>query len=921
MLRPLRRTARFTLPVLACALAAAVPQASTAAARGPAADHDGAAAPGYGSGPGTGGWVLTSRSIDPDDTHHAYVGNGYLGQRIPPNGTGYAASGEKTGFPLYTPRYDGAFAAGLYSHNKKTAKNRQAVAALPTWSTLDVATRGRRGETFSSATPRGRISHYRQSLDMRRGLVHTALTWTAKDGRATDLAYDVLADRNHPHAAAVRATLRPHWNGTAHITDAIDGRGARRLKQTGGGPAPTSRSGDPTMNVTFRADGTKTPGAVASTLHADDGLRTARPHPARAAKDLTAKQGLTFSARRGHTYAFTKYVGVDTGHTAKDPAHSALAASRAAAARGWHATYAAHTASWRKLWRSDIEVAGHPDLQKWLRSAQYGLLANTRRGSGNSLAPAGLTSDNYAGEIFWDAETWMYPSLLAAHPHLARSVLDYRYRTREGARRNARKLGYDGLFYPWTSGRDGDLWKECHSWDPPHCKTQNHLQSDIAFATWQHYLATGDKKWLRQRGWPVLKGIAAFWASRVTKNDDGSYSVKNVAGPDEYSNGVDDGVFTNAGAATTLRQAAEAAKLTGHTPPAAWTSIADHMSIPFDKKNGVFRQYDGYEGSVIKQADTVLLQYPLQWPMSKKTATKTLDYYASRTDPDGPAMTDSVHAIDAAQNGEPGCTAYTYLDRSIRPFVRGPYALFSEARGDKAGASDPLAGSPAQDFLTGKGGFLQGFTAGLAGQRMGADTLHLDPMLPPQLSGGVTLKGLHWQGRTYDVAIGAHETTVRLTRGTPFTVDTPQGDHVVSAAAPAVLKTRRPDLAPTRNLARCQSAKATSQQPGMYAGSAVDGGKATSWTPDGKKGALTVRLAKTVHGAGAAITPTWTKTRPAGHRTQVSADGRHWRTADGGTPGKRPFRYVRVTVTVKDPKKPAGIEELTVTGGTGHRRN
>lgn len=53
--------------------------------------------------------------------------------------------------------------------------------------------------------------------------------------------------------------------------------------------------------------------------------------------------------------------------------------------------------------------------------------------------------------VFWDAETWMYPGLLATRPELARTVVEYRYRTREAARANARKLGFQGLFYPWTS--------------------------------------------------------------------------------------------------------------------------------------------------------------------------------------------------------------------------------------------------------------------------------------------------------------------------------------------------------------------------------------------------------------------------------------------------------------------------------------
>jgi trehalose/maltose hydrolase-like predicted phosphorylase len=866
--------------------------------------------------------VLTSREKDPDDSYRAYVGNGYLGQRIAPSGSGYSAGGEKSGWPLYTPRYDGSFVAGLYANNQKTAANKQTLAALPTWTGMNVATGGESGETFSSDTSAARISNYRQSLDMRRGLVRTSLTWTARNGRATDLTFEVLADRNHRHSAAVRVRMRPHWSGEARVTDVLDGRGARRVSQTGGGDrtegdrtegaraSGTSRPGErggQTMDVAFRTHGTKTRGAVASTLRPGRGVHATSEHKAGPARKLTARQGVSFKAREGRSYEFTKYVGVDTAHTSGAPERSALAASRSAAARGWERTRAAHAAAWERLWRSDVEVDGRPELQKWLRSAQYGLLASSRRGSDDSIAPAGLTSDNYAGAIFWDAETWMYPGLLSGHPDLARSVLDYRFRTRDGARTNARKLGYKGLFYGWTSGRDGDLWKECHSWDPPHCRTQNHLQSDIALATWQYYLATGDKKWLRERGWPVLKGIAEFWASRVHKNGDGSYSVKNVAGPDEYSNGVDDGVFTNAGAATSLRQATRAARLLGDEAPQKWKEIAGKLRIPYDKKNKVFEQYDGYDGSTIKQADTVLLQYPLEWPMSKADARRTLDYYASRSDPDGPAMTDSVHAVDAAQNDEPGCSTYTYLKRSIEPFVRSPFALFSEARGEKAGAADPHSGQPAQDFVTGKGGFLQVFTHGLTGQRLREGKLKLDPMLPPQLSEGVTLKGQRWQGRTYDVELGANRTTVRLTRGEPFTLETPHGEQVVSREAPAVLKTRRPDQVPTPNLARCRKAGASSEESGMYASAAVDGSPATYWTPDGKKGSLTVHLARTVRDGGR-IEPQW-HGKPASHRTEVSADGRHWRPAGDG----RPFRHVRVSVTAKDAKKPVGIEELRVT--------
>lgn len=398
--------------------------------------------------------------------------------------------------------------------------------------------------------------------------------------------------------------------------------------------------------------------------------------------------------RAGRTYTFEKYVGVDTALTSAAPRASARKAARRAAGRGWSGVLTANAAAWRRAWAADVSVPSSPELQKWLRAAQYGLLASTRAGSRDSIAPAGLTSDNYAGMVFWDAEIWMYPGLLATRPELARPVVEYRYRTRDAARANARKLGFQGLFYPWTSASRGDLWSECQSWNPPHCVTQNHLQGDVSLAVWQYYLATGDRDWLAGRGWPLLEGIADFWASRATANDDGSYSVKEVAGPDEYSNGVTDGVFTNAVAATALRNATRAAQLLGRTAPVRWKRVADGLRIPYDPGRKLFLQYAGYNDQTIKQADTVLLIYPLEWPMEPGAAAATLDHYAARTDPDGPAMTDSVHAIDAAAIGEPGCATYTYLQRAVRPFMRGPYALFSEARGAKAGAQDPCRASP-----------------------------------------------------------------------------------------------------------------------------------------------------------------------------------------------------------------------------------
>jgi trehalose/maltose hydrolase-like predicted phosphorylase len=914
------------------------------------------------------GWELSSDDFDPGPFHnHPFVGNGYLGQRVPPAGMGYYATGDKGGWPLRRPRYDGAFVAGLYGLDKGRGEGetpREAIAAIPTWSTLMVGA----GEAFlpyTASTPADAISEFRQTLYLRCGLLRTSLTWTNPGGaNRTRLVYEIMAHRVRPHVAAVRLTMTPDWSGQATVTDLLDGAGARRVSQIDGGTHPD----DTTVAVAFRAEGSDTTGAVASTLRPGPGVRVSSTVRSAKAEHLTIGQSLTFPVRAGRSYEFVKYVGVDTTLTSVRPQESAVAASQEAAAEGWPALFEAHAAAWADLWRSDIVVPGDANLQAWVRSAMYGLLSSLRHDHSNSIAPTGLTSEEYAGLIFWDAEIWMYPPLLLFHPDIAKSVVEYRYRTREGADDNSynRDAPKDdkGLFYPWTSGSRGDLESECYSVEAeaPHCWTQIHLQGDIALAFWQYYLATKDTTWLASRGWPVLKGIAEFWADRVTWNADGdSYSINGVAGPDEYSNNVDDGVYTNAVAATALRHATRAAQILGQPAPPEWTTIADKLHIPDEQ--GRYRQHAKYQGTdctelvlraaeneakvapekakellrngeCLKQADAVLLAYPLEWRMrgaepgrGQALARETLNFYAQRTDPTGPAMTDAVHAIVAAMVEDAGCSTYTYLRRSIEPFVRGPFNQFVEARGEKAGAGDPLAGPPALHFVTGSGGFLQVFTHGLTGLRWREQGLHLDPMLPPQLDEGVILRGLHWQGRTFDIAIGPEKTTVTQTAGQPLRIDSPQGPPMtVSTTKPLTLETRRPRPA-AGNVVGCTRAEASSEELGQYAEAAVDGSTATAWVPKNGQGTLTVHLGRPT--SVGRIFVQWTsesRPEPSWVQTgvQTSLDGWQWAEVSpaehtGQLPTPVLARYVRVQLHratagggAEACKKSALVEEMTV---------
>jgi len=208
------------------------------------------------------------------------------------------------------------------------------------------------------------LSNYTQALYLGCGLLRTSLTWTAANGRATDLVYDVIADRADPRVGAVHLTMIPHWNGPATVTDVIDGAGARRLVQTGGGAVSGSSA---SMDINFATQTLGTAGTLASTINLGSGVKATKRDVSKA-QNLTATDAVTFPVKSGTSYELTKFVGVDTALTSATPEASAVAASQNAAAQGWPAVFAGHVAAWSDLWQSDITVANQPDLQNWVRN-------------------------------------------------------------------------------------------------------------------------------------------------------------------------------------------------------------------------------------------------------------------------------------------------------------------------------------------------------------------------------------------------------------------------------------------------------------------------------------------------------------------------------------------------------------------------
>lgn len=153
-----------------------------------------------------------------------------------------------------------------------------------------------------------------------------------------------------------------------------------------------------------------------------------------------------------------------------------------------------------------------------------------------------------------------------------------------------------------------------------------------------------------------------------------------------------------------------------------WNDIATRLKILYDHELDYHPQFEGYKvGTEIKQADTVLIGYPLMFPMNQSTRGNDLKFYGSATRSSGPAMSNSMYAINYLDVDDEG-RANEMLSQTYKPYIRRPFNVWSEVVEGEDGATN---------FMTGAGGFLQTIFNGFLAIRLHLDRLEIrNPRLP-----------------------------------------------------------------------------------------------------------------------------------------------------------------------------------------------
>jgi len=578
----------------------------------------------------TNDWSLEFDGFAPDEQGLrealCTLGNGYFATR----GAGEEVTASAVSYP-------GTYMAGGYNRLEtsiagRTIENEDLV-NFPNWLSLEF----RADETDWLNLMAANILDYKLVLDVRHGLLLRKLRFEDRQGRRTRIESRRFVHMKRFHVAALSQTITAeNWSGKAEVRAALDGRvingGVPRYRQLSSTHLRTISQGGGNGGPLELTVETTQSGLVVSQA-ARIAIRTG-DEDIPCEREMTEEPGyvaetMLFTLAQDEPVTVEKTVAI---YCSKDVAISepALAARLAVEdAPNFEVLESEQREAWDSLWRRAAVTIEDKDIARatlLVRLHAFHLLQTLSPNCAEldvGVPARGLHGEAYRGHVFWD-ELFVLPFYNARFPFIARSLLKYRHRRLDVARRLAREAGYRGAMFPWQSGSSGreesqrlHLNPKSGRWLEDNTYLQRHVSAAVAYNVWAHYQATGDARSLTEFGAEMLIEIGRFWASICEWNRDrGRYEIRGVVGPDEYHDGypdrsepgIDNNAYTNIMAAWCLHTAI---RCLDELPPGArrdlveqlsvgdeeianWRDISTKMFVPFHD-GGIISQFEGYE--------------------------------------------------------------------------------------------------------------------------------------------------------------------------------------------------------------------------------------------------------------------------------------------------------------------------------------
>lgn len=420
-------------------------------------------------------------------------------------------------------------------------------------------------------------------------------------------------------------------------------------------------------------------------------------------------------AEPGRPYRLWQLASLVAERANPDPQRQATRLLALAARQGGDRLRGENRRAWAELWRARPVLMGAGDRWQGLADAAFFYLHT-------SVHPTSLASTNifglaqwhdyhyYYGHVMWDIESFVLPPLLLTQPRAVRPMLLYRHRSLDAARYNAILWGYDGAQYPWQSGPLHGNESAPELGDA--AMYEHHVSMGVAHAFAQHHRATGDERFLRDFGWPVLAEVAEWIASRVTRSGRG-YEIRQAMGIAERREPSDNVAYVNMAAWVALDDAIGAARHLGRPVPRAWEEIRRGLVLPMD--GDVILDHDGYTPDMEKGATPAALcgLFPLGYPVSPAVYEATVRRYLEMADEYiGAPMLPGLYGAWAASIGDRRLSLELFEEGYAR-YVSPRFTITHEYRPDKF-PDEPVAGP----FMANIGAFLTACLYGLTGLRI-----------------------------------------------------------------------------------------------------------------------------------------------------------------------------------------------------------
>jgi beta-phosphoglucomutase family hydrolase len=537
--------------------------------------------------------------------------------------------------------YPGTYLAGGYNRLKTEIAGRvlehEDLVNMPNWLPLTFRIDG--GEWFNLEAVQ--LLSYRQVLDLKQGVLYRYIRFQDKKDRITQLSERRLVHMRNCHLAGLETTITAeNWSGKLEIRSALDGRvinsgvkGYHYLNKKHLQNLESSSDADILfLKVQTSQSELRVAQAARTQIFRNDIYLEEFERRTVETSDYVA-QDLIVPVSQDDQIRIEKIVSL---FTSRDDAISeaGLAARRAIMdAPKFQTLFESHVDAWTDLWERfsiDIEMAEedtmHTNSLLILHLHSFHVLQTASPNSVDldvGIPARGWTGEAYQGHVFWD-DLFIFPFLNLRMPEITESLLKYRYKRLNEARKLAHEMGFRGARYPWQSGSSGEeetpkfFWDaDKKQWLPDHTYLQVHVNSAIAYNVWQYYQVTGDIEFLYSYGAEIIFEIARFWTSIASYNPDlDRYEILGVVGPDEYhvaypnidKVGINNNAYTNMMAVWVLCRALEILQILPDDycnelsnklnlqceEFSLWEHISQKMRIVF-QGNGIISQFEGYE--------------------------------------------------------------------------------------------------------------------------------------------------------------------------------------------------------------------------------------------------------------------------------------------------------------------------------------